>query len=112
MPKQKRKKALRGSAGWLAANEYDNPDVPWDSLDGPSTDAGLLELLLKAYWHGVRRELRSMIRTLGNWKTHFPDTILGDETDDFIHGFDNFIDQISQSTRQFADGFGASKIDK
>jgi soluble cytochrome b562 len=62
------------------------------------------------YWNGVKRELAHILLTLRKWQQpKYASTILSDETDDFIHGFDTFIDQVSETAREFADRYGTLK---
>ena len=81
------------------------PDIPWD-LVGPARDH-LLDRLKKMYWNGVKSELEVIIRTLRSWQQpQYESVVLDDESDDFIHGFDTFIDQVSQDSRAFATLYG------
>jgi hypothetical protein len=55
------------------------------------------------YWVGVRDELENIIRTLAIWQQpEFADVSVPDENDDHIHGFDTFVDQVSQHAREHA----------
>lgn len=86
-----------------------SPDLPWD-LIGPAEDS-LLRELEKMYWDGVRQELEVIILTLRRWqRPEFNFVELSDENDDFIHGFDTFIDQVSQESRAFATRYGIYKF--
>lgn len=59
------------------------------------------------YWNGVKRELAHILLTLRKWQQpEYASTILSDETDNFIHGFDTFIDQVSETSREFAARYG------
>jgi len=54
------------------------------------------------YWKGVERELAYILLTLRRWQE--PDcraVFLDDENDDFIHGYDTFLDQVGHSSRKF-----------
>jgi hypothetical protein len=58
------------------------------------------------YWAGVKRELGHIILTLKKWQTsEYASTILVDEEDDFLHGFDTFVDQVSETSRGFAERY-------
>lgn len=58
------------------------------------------------YWAGVKRELGHIILTLQKWQTpEYASTILADEEDDFFHGFDTFVDQVSETARDFAERY-------
>jgi len=81
------------------------PNIPWH-LIGPAQNH-LLEELENLYWEGVRGELEIIIRTLRIWQQqNYSSVVLDDENDDFIHGFDTFIDQVSQESRAFATRYG------
>lgn len=59
------------------------------------------------YWNGVKRELAHILLTLRKWQQpEYAFKILSDGRDDFIHGFDTFIDQVSETSREFAAGCG------
>ena len=63
----------------------------------------LQQALEDMYWEGVRDELENIIRTLAIWQQpEFMDVSLPDEEDGFIHGFDTFVEQISQHAREHA----------
>ena len=86
------------------------PRIPWQ-LVGPARDH-LLDHLNKMYWDGVKRELEVIIRTLRTWQQpQYESVVLKDENDDFIHGFDTFIDQVSQKSRAFATLYGTFAIE-
>ncbi len=81
-------------------------DASWTSL-GPG-NAALLPELEELYWEGVRGELENIIWTLKTWqKPEFSDVTVADEQDDFDHGFDTFIDQVTEESRAFALRYGA-----
>jgi soluble cytochrome b562 len=59
------------------------------------------------YWNGVSREMAHILLTLRKWQQpEYASVVLSDETDDFIHGFDTFMDQVSESARDFAARYG------
>jgi len=63
--------------------------------------------LQEMYWAGVRRELKHIVLTLKKWQwPEYASTVLPDENDHFIHGYDTFLDQVSQSTWNFAQRHG------
>ncbi|GIJ86992.1 hypothetical protein Asppvi_005891 [Aspergillus pseudoviridinutans] len=63
----------------------------------------LFSELERLYWEGVKEELENIIRTLKVWQQpEFADIVVADETDDFVHGFDTFLDQVGQEARAFA----------
>jgi hypothetical protein len=81
-----------------------------DAPEIPREDIGLANVhlereMLKLYWAGVYRELQHILLTLKRWQTkaEFADTILADETDTLIHGYDTFLDSVSHSSRQFTE---------
>jgi soluble cytochrome b562 len=62
------------------------------------------------FWNGVKRELAHILLTpRKRVQPKYASTILSDETDDFIRGFDTFIDQVSETAQQFADRYGTLK---
>jgi hypothetical protein len=84
------------------------PDIPWQ-LIGAAQDH-LLEQLEDMYWEGVKGELEVIIRTLKTWQQpQYSSIVVDDENDYFIHGFDTFIDQVSQESRAFAARYGMSR---
>jgi hypothetical protein len=55
------------------------------------------------YWDGVKREIEVILITLRKWQESDDGLKEPEEdTDDFIHGFDTFIDQVGQESRAFA----------
>ncbi|KAG4252959.1 hypothetical protein FPRO03_08408 [Fusarium proliferatum] len=88
--------ASSGSSGVIT----NAPVIPSTRL-GPAAD--LLETeLLRMYWEGVERELPYLLLTFGRWQSR-PDTsdFLPEEEDDFIYGYDTFVDSVSDISRQF-----------
>ncbi len=79
------------------------PDSPWSAVGiGTDTLRGELEEL---YWQAVRGELENIIRNVKLW--HEPELasiVLTQESpeDEFVHGFNTFIDQVSHEARAFA----------
>ncbi|KAH7238087.1 hypothetical protein BKA59DRAFT_557632 [Fusarium tricinctum] len=73
----------------------------------PSTSIGsaaehLQDELLKMYWQGVERELPYLLLTFHRWQTRKDSSdFLPEEEDDHIHGYDTFIDQVNDVSRQF-----------
>ncbi|KAF4999579.1 hypothetical protein FGRMN_2327 [Fusarium graminum] len=58
--------------------------------------------LLKMYWQGVERELPYLLLTFRRWQTRKDSSgFLPEEEDDHIHGYDTFIDQVNDVSRQF-----------
>jgi hypothetical protein len=84
------------------------PETSWTPL-GLGKDV-LLRELEALYWEGVRGELENILRTLNTWhKPDFSSVRVDDEDDDFIHGFDTFIDQVTEESRAFAIRYGILK---
>lgn len=70
----------------------------------------LQQALEDMYWEGVRDELENIIRTLAIWQQpEFTDVSVPDENDDFINGFDTFVDQVSQHAREHAISYSMDK---
>ncbi|KAF0639489.1 hypothetical protein FPSE5266_05980 [Fusarium pseudograminearum] len=73
----------------------------------PSTNIGpaaqhLQHELLEMYWQGVERELPYLLLTYRHWQSDKETSgLLPDEQDHHIHGYDTFIDQVSDISRQF-----------
>ena len=63
------------------------------------------------YWLGVEEEITEMVLSLAEWQsTRFKGVELEDEHDDDIHGFDTFVNQVSQSWREYASDYGMLDI--
>jgi soluble cytochrome b562 len=76
------------------------PDIDWIPLDWEKQT--LRTELENLYWQGIAAELENIIRTLQAWQEPAFADISNPEEDDFVHGFDFFIDQVSQEARKFA----------
>lgn len=91
-----------------------SPNIPWN-LVGPANDH-LLTNLEKLYWQGVKGELEVILTTLKAWQLPQYESVKGpgendeeegeDEEEGFVHGFDTFIDSVSQESRAFAVRYG------
>jgi hypothetical protein len=93
------------SVAQSSTNITNAPDLPWTVI-GDSRNH-LLEELKKLYWEGVKCELEVILFTLKRWQQpEYSSIVLSEEDDDFIHGFDTFIDQVSQESRAFATRYG------
>lgn len=80
-------------------------DLDWTAI--PDPQQALLQELKKMYWNGVRRELIDIIFTLKTWQHEdFAQVALSDENDHEIYGFDTFLDQVNESSRDFALQYG------
>ncbi|KAI3332064.1 hypothetical protein HD806DRAFT_179608 [Xylariaceae sp. AK1471] len=76
---------------------------PWNSI-GDAKD-NLFNEIDRLYWIGVKQELVSVLCTLRAWQApEYENIDLDDESDNFVHGFDTFIDQVNEDSRVFADG--------
>ncbi|KAH7128561.1 hypothetical protein B0J11DRAFT_567153 [Dendryphion nanum] len=83
----------------------------WKEIDNAAV--ALLPEVQKLYWNGVERELRDIISTLKAWEQLDPDGVtLEEEKSDEIYGFDTYIDQVSESSREFADLYMREKAAK
>ncbi|KAF9894907.1 hypothetical protein FE257_004529 [Aspergillus nanangensis] len=85
------------------------PNLPWDHV-GPAK-VHLIKELERLYWTGVEIELQNIICTLKIWnQPEFTHVDVSHEYDHRIHGFDTFVDQVSQDARLFATQYGSSDI--
>ena len=90
-----------GSGLSSSSNITDSENRPWTLIG--EAEGYLLAELEQLYWMGVEQELESVILTLKTWQSvKLSEVTLEDESDDFVHGFDTFIDQVSDESRQFA----------
>jgi hypothetical protein len=81
----------------------------WEEIAHASE--ALLPEIQKIYWSGVERELRDVILTLKTWRQPaFANIMLEDEKDDEIYGFDTFIDQVNETSRELAVMYGKASI--
>ncbi|KAK4099125.1 hypothetical protein N658DRAFT_430575 [Parathielavia hyrcaniae] len=81
--------------------------TPGPKVDNVLLDGGVETLrteLEQMYWGGIKAEVENIIRTLQAWQE--PDvadaSIQVPDEDDFVHGFDTFLDNVSQGAREFA----------
>lgn len=81
------------------------PDLAWELVgDGRGH---LLRELETLYWEAVKAEVENIVHTLKAWqKPELASLKIKDETDRHIHGFDTFLDNVSQETRAFAIRYG------
>ncbi|KAK6528282.1 hypothetical protein TWF281_009528 [Arthrobotrys megalospora] len=90
------------------SNITNSESNPW-ALIGDAKDC-LLKELEELYWAGVEHEIESILFTLNEWQSSAYDNIsLPDETDDFVHGFDTFMDQVNKDSRDFAERIEKTK---
>jgi hypothetical protein len=77
----------------------------WETI-GAGEDY-LLSEMRSVYWAGVRRELEDILLTLKQWQQEeYADVTLEEEKDEqWIHGYDTFIDSISEVGREAAERY-------
>ncbi len=92
-----------------SAHVGDGTNLKWTSI--PNPQQALLQELRQLYWNGVKRELIDIIFTLKTWQHEdFEKVALSDETDQEIIGFDTFLDQVNESSRDFALQYGEQYV--
>ena len=98
-----------GKKGWVKASR--SAITAGERLDWRETGAASDALLLglrELYWDGVRSELMDIVRAVKEWQgAGLRDVELDDEDDDRVYGFESFIDQVSESSRQFSIDYSA-----
>jgi hypothetical protein len=100
LPSRNRRSAPQLSSITSAKN------TQWQAIAGSAREA-LLPEMEKMYWNGVKREMTLIMLTMKKWQQdEYGTTILDDEEDGFIHGYDTFTDQVSESARDFAARYG------
>jgi hypothetical protein len=100
-----KKVPAQSSPASSSAEGRNEPDIPWKVVG--SANEHLLREIRKIYWDGVKRELAHILLTLREWQQpKYSKVILEDEEDDFIHGYDTFLDQVSYHSRLFAQQYG------
>ena len=78
--------------------------INWN-LIGPAKEC-LAHEIEQIYWDGVKSELASILLTLCAWSSpEYASISVDDEADDFVHGFDTFMDQVSSNGREHAERF-------
>lgn len=99
----------RNPVASASAHVSNGTDLDWTFI--PHPEHSLLQELKKLYWNGVRRELIDIIFTLKTWQHEdFAEVVLSDETDQEIYGFDTFLDQVNESSRDFALLYGEQHV--
>jgi hypothetical protein len=105
----KKSSSQSASPSSSSIDRRNEPDIPWKEVG--SANEHLLPELRKIYWDGVKRELAHILLTLHEWQqSKYSKIYLDDEDDDFIHGYDTFLDQVSVHSRVFAQRYGKSTI--
>ncbi len=101
-----RTRALARAVRSLRITDGNKKKLDWAEI-GAAQDVLLLELQAM-FWDGVQRELKDMIRTLREWRSEeLKDVRLEDEKNETIYGFDTFIDQVIESSREFSIQYGS-----
>ncbi|KAG7285969.1 hypothetical protein NEMBOFW57_008265 [Staphylotrichum longicolle] len=86
----------------------DHKKLQWVPI-GAAQDV-LLVQLKAMFWDSVECELKEIIRTLRGWQAaDLNDVELEDEANVEIYGFDTFIDQVSESSREFSVEYAKEK---
>ena len=84
------------------AHSYDQSKIRWTVFDSSSVEI-LQNKMREMYWDGVKWETAHILLTLSEWQQpEFAYVQLKDEYEGSMHGFDTFVDQVSQSSRDFA----------
>ncbi|KAK4171642.1 hypothetical protein QBC36DRAFT_305127 [Triangularia setosa] len=95
----------QSSSSSSGSHVTDGPEIPRTRI-GPAANH-LQDAMMLMYWAGVRRELPYILLTLQKWRTRdeYSMTVLPDEEDRYIHGYDTFLDQVNHSSRKFSDKY-------
>lgn len=102
---------LQGSAK-TANNKSATEYVPWEKPSVPTKEE-LANELQSLYWGGVRRELAQMILTLREWQQpQYSSLELEEERNSQTEGYEHFVDQVSESSREFARKFSQDRLRK
>lgn len=105
-----RRSILRSSAP-ASSNITQGPPGPTQYIG--DAELNLLKELENLYWTGVEQELRSILFAIKDLqRPEFSHIELEDEKDDFIHGFDTFVDQVCEESREFANDYALTKDKK
>ncbi len=103
-----RTRALARAVHSLRITDGNKKKLDWTEI-GAAQDALLLELQAM-FWDGVQHELKDMIRTLREWRSEeLKDVGLEDEKNENIYGFDTFVDQVIESSREFSVQYGSCR---
>ena len=107
--------ALRKVQGVSSSSQEKNQNVknvPWQPKNAPvSSKEALTEEIYSLYWDGVRRELAQMILTLQEWQNpQFEHVKLEEEEKLQIEGFEHFVDQVSEGSRDFASKYAQERL--
>lgn len=86
----------------LTGNNHVNQAAPIPSTKIGPASQHLQDELLEMYWQAVERELPRLLLTFNHWQSNKEmSELLPDERDLHIHGYDTFVDQVSDVSRQF-----------
>lgn len=98
---------LKGSVSGTSLKPNITPaeDTAWSKIGNqPQLVRNEIE---KLYWEGVKGELENIIRTLKAWQApEYSEAFTQENEDEPLHGYDTFIDQVSQETRALAIRYG------
>ncbi|KAK4200874.1 hypothetical protein QBC40DRAFT_199379 [Triangularia verruculosa] len=95
----------QSSSSSNASHVTDAPEIP-RTLIGPAANH-LQNAMMLMYWAGVKRELPYILLTLRKWRQQeeYSTTVLADEKDRYIHGYETFLDQVNHSSRKFSNKY-------
>lgn len=86
--------------------------VPWPKAYQTTKEA-LAAGLQSLYWDGVRKELAQMILTLREWQLpQYSNVKLEEEAQLQAEGYEHFINQVSESSRDFAQKYSQERIQR
>ena len=106
--KVRRLQKISNPDGNTSATEY----VPWEEPSVPTKEK-LANELQSLYWGGVRRELAGMILTLREWQqSQYSSLELEEERQSQTEGYNHLVDQVSESSRQFAQNYSQERLRK
>ena len=107
----RRNRRIRASTkvnGDDASSKY----VPWPKTYETTKEA-LIDGLQSLYWDGVRKELAQMILTLREWQQpQYSSVELEKEKQIQVGDFEQFIDQVSESSRDFARKYSQERLQR
>lgn len=93
-----------------AKSTDDKPAPDWGEPTTP-TKKILADELQSLYWGGVRREVAQMILTLREWQQpQYSSLKLEEESNFHFEGYEHFVDQVSESSRLFAQKYSQDRL--
>ncbi|MCJ1390795.1 hypothetical protein MMC18_003656 [Xylographa bjoerkii] len=103
------KSSLLTNGGWFGGHTKKSSSWLHILTTPESTAEVLLQEMLVLYWEAVQNEIGNIILTLKTWdRTDYAEAFPEDE-DHSVHGFDTFLDQVSESSRHFAFSYGKQR---